>query len=193
MPRDARPRSIWTRPAVLAALAFVILVLGVTRCGRAERSVDSPDTGSVEAPADTAPPAPAPSAGRDAQADVAPSTRRRQAVVAAIDAVHAYLQAVGARDFAKADALWQANREPTAHDEAGLRELGPLRALRMQNLAPALPPGNEVPASLEVPVQLVAYVENGAPVRLNGHYRVRRDPVRARWEIAGAALRPVID
>lgn len=84
----------------------------------------------------------------------------------------------------------------TAHRRSGTRPdcANSARcALRIQNLSPALPPGNEVPTSLEVPVQLIAHVKSGAPVRLNGHYRVRRDLVRARREIAGAALWPVID
>ena len=195
MPRNSASSKQWTRRTVLAAAVLAIAcALVIARCSRHDRS-DSAPAPVASAPAvDTSVDAAMP-AGADARPagfDSAAHPRRAQAVAAAIDTLHAYLQAVGARDFANADALWQPNRQPAAHDEAGLRDLGPLRALRIQNLAPELPPGTAIPASLEVPVQLVASPERGGAVRLHGHYRVRHDPVRARWEIAGASLKPII-
>lgn len=195
MPRDSASSKQWTwRIAFTAAVLAIACALVVARCTRHDRSEDPPaptaSAPAVGASVDAAMPARADA--RPAEFDSAAHSRRAQAVAAAIDTVHAYLQAVGARDFASADALWQPNRQPAAHDEAGLRDLGPLRALRIQNLAPELPPGTAIPASLEVPVQLVASPERGGAVRLHGRYRVRHDPVRARWEIAGASLKPII-
>ncbi|GHA77090.1 hypothetical protein [Cognatilysobacter bugurensis] len=194
MPRQTAPAPWWTRTAAIAAAVMLVAcVLAIARCAGSDRSgqmeAAQPATGGDEPVASVAPASTQP---ETSAADAAAHARRTQAVSEAIDAVHAYLQAVGAQDFETADALWQPNRRPAAQDESGLRELGPLRALRIQNLSPALPTGNEIPASLEVPVQLVAHLESDGPVRLNGHYRMRRDPVRARWEISGASLRLVI-
>lgn len=180
-----------TRRIAFAAALTVVLVALASRCTRSDDN--APAVAIPDAASPTARPASAPPSAPVTQAQAATQARRQRAVIDAVDLVHAYLQALGAGEFERADGFWQANRAPAPQDEAGLRQLGPLRALRMQNRPPALPPGSDMPATLEVPVELVAHVEGAVPVRAHGYYRVRRDPVRARWEITAAALQPVID
>lgn len=106
--------------------------------------------------------------------------------------MHAYLQTVGSGEFERADALWAPRRSPGAGEESGLRMLGPLRSLRIDNDTLSVLNAGPVPESVEVPVRLVAHVASSEALRFHGHYRVRRDPVRTRWEITGVSLRPVI-
>ncbi len=128
----------------------------------------------------------------DDTADAATAQRRREAMRASIDAVHGYLQAVGKGEFEQADAYWAYRRSPSPGEESGLRTLANLRSLRIDNRPPVALDDEPVPATVEVPVRLVATLPDQQVVRLDGWYRVRRNPVEDRWELYGASLRPVL-
>ena len=153
---------------------------------------DNAPIGSAPAGASTAPaPTAAHPAGGDT-ANAAAAQRRRQAMRASIDAVHGYLQAVGKGEFEQADAYWAYRRSPSTGEESGLRTLSNLRSLRIDNRPPVALDEDPVPATVEVPVRLVATLSDRQVIRLDGWYRVRRNPVEDRWELYGASLRPVL-
>lgn len=143
------------------------------------------DRATPAAPAET--PAQAASRERQARHD----RDRDEAMRDAVAAVHAYLRHAGARERVQAEARWAHNRLPPVGEEAGLRTL-PLRALRIENGTPRALDAEPVPASIEVPVQLRASLEDGTTHRYTGWYRVRRNPVTTTWELTATSLQPVL-
>lgn len=117
--------------------------------------------------------------------------RHDEAMRDAVAAVHGYLRHAGSRERAQAEARWAYNRLPPVGEEAGLRTL-PLRALRIENGPPRALDAEPVPASIEVPVQLRATLEDGSTHRYTGWYRVRRNPVTTTWELTATSLQPVL-
>lgn len=189
--RDSRPRPI--RPAaILGALALLACVLVGVRCAR-ERSATA--DGAVPAASRAALSRPAVTAQTAAAVSGTPSAadeRRQRELSSAVDTVHRYLQALGSGEFDRADALWAYGRRPAAGDESGLRTLGALRSLRIENGAPAVLDAGAIPGLLDIPVRLAARLDSGEVLRFDGRYRLRRNAVQTRWELVGAALRPEI-
>jgi hypothetical protein len=177
-------RGLWWLASVL--LAGLILLLGRS-CGR-----DAALTTSVERP--TIPASPAESGSASAQA---PSARaqavadqRQRTMTAAVDTLHRYLAALGGQNRALADAFWVGDRPPAQSNEADLRTLQGLRALRVQNRTPRPLDSGPVPAALEIPVELRISTQDLSGRRYRGWYRLRSSsPVEGEWEITSASVR----
>ena len=118
--------------------------------------------------------------------------RRRSEMRASVSVVHQYLQRVSKREFEQADELWAYRRSPAAGEESGLRALGDVRVMRIDNDPPVPMDEEPIPAAVEVPVRLLATFPDNRQARFSGYYRVRRNPVEGRWELIGASLQPVL-
>ena len=118
--------------------------------------------------------------------------RRRSEMRASVSVVHQYLQRVSKREFKEADELWAYRRSPAAGEESGLRALGDVRVMRIDNDPPVPMDEEPIPAAVEVPVRLLATFPDNRQARFSGYYRVRRNPVEGRWELIGASLQPVL-
>ena len=175
-------RSLWLFAfAVLAAIALLLW----RSCAR-----DETPTASVQDPAAPASIAASddPSASTAIAAQTAAS-RKQRAMSAAVDTVHRYLTALSSGDRAKADAFWVNDRPPAQSNEADLRTLKEVRAVRIQNRAPKPLDSNPVPEALEVPVELRASADGISNRQYRGWYRLRSlDPVNGEWEISSASI-----
>jgi len=114
--------------------------------------------------------------------------RRNEATASAVYALHAYLAALGGEDRAKADAYWTGGKPPARTDEADLRNLKNLRALRTQNGTPSPLDSDPVPNALEIPVELRASFSDAPQRRYRGWYRLRRAVADGGWEITSASI-----
>ena len=176
---------------LIGVVILIALIAVPLTCARRDATGASSSTDVAEAPTATA----APALSQDAvvgAASPAQQAARDRETRAAVDSVHAYLRAVGAGDLDAAQARWATNRSPSAADEAGLRSLAGIRALRIQNRTPVPLDAEAVPQSLEIPVELRVQLASGQGLRFEGHYRVRRDPIADAWRINAAALQPVL-
>jgi len=118
--------------------------------------------------------------------------QRAQAIRDAVDTLHGYLRELGSGQLDQAEKRWAYQRSPSVNEEAGLRSLDGLTALRIDNGTPKPLDTEAVPAYLEIPVQLRASMEGGGTLRFHGWYRLRNDPVTTRWELTAASVSPVI-
>lgn len=173
-------RSLWL--FVAALLVGIALLLGWRSCGRE-------DAGDARAPASNADigAATAPSQGNDA---ANATGQRQQAVSAAAATLHRYLAALSSKEFAKADVFWLDGRPPAQSNEADLRSLKDLSALRIENDPPKPLDSEAVPAALEIPIEL--RVSSGdAPNRYyRGWYRLRAtNPAKGEWKITSASVK----
>lgn len=174
-------RILWL---LLAAIILIGAVLGLRDCQRGF----TPDEGAatdIAAPATAT--APDPAAAEQAAKRRALERRRIDAMSAAVSTLHEYLAALGSNDRAAADAFWTGKHPPADSGEADLRTLKGLLSLRIQNRAPKPLDSEDVPAALEIPVELRASVEGQALRRYRGWYRLRR-AVDGHWEITSASV-----
>ena len=176
------------------ALAALMLVASVACARDAEAPRAAREGGAVQDAATPAPTRPRPSdmSSEATAADAATRERRRAAMRESVSVVHQYLQRVSQREFEQADALWAYRRSPGPGEESGLRALGDVRVMRIDNDPPVALDDEPVPATVEVPVRLLATLPDNRQARFTGHYRVRRNPVEGRWELTGASLQPVL-
>jgi hypothetical protein len=171
-----------------AASCLALLLVASCSCGRDPKAIEAGNVDRASAPG-------APSRRPDAAdaamlAAEAQAKARTSALWGAADAVQRYLGHAGAGKWTEADRLWARNRAPRAHEEAGLRSLAPLRALRSQTGAPRVLDAEPVPASVEIPVDIRVTTKTGETLRYEGWYRLRRDPVELRWLITAASIHP---
>ena len=117
---------------------------------------------------------------------------RGRAVADAVDTLHGYLREVGSGQRDAAEKRWAYQRSPSVGEEAGLRSMTNLQALRIENGAPKPLDDEPVPVYLEIPVDLRATLADGQAHRYKGWYRLRRNPVTTRWELTAASVSPVL-
>lgn len=128
----------------------------------------------------------------DAQAETAQAQAQAESFSQAASAVHAYLAALAAKDWPKADAYWAGGKPPPRLEDSSLRSIEDLRSLRINN-DPPLALDSESPArTVEVPVTLRIRKDNAA-YQLKGWYRLRRTINGDSWEITSASLQPTLD
>lgn len=176
-------RSLWL--FAIAAAAGIALLLGRS-CADKDASTSSAGRPSPSAVIDAGAGQPA-QAARTAQGV---DNQRQQAMSAAVDTLHRYLAALSSQDRAKADAFWVDQRPPAQTNEADLRGLKGLRALRIQNRTPRPLDSEPVPAALEIPIELRASIDDAANRHYHGWYRLRSsNPVKGDWEITSASVR----
>lgn len=129
----------------------------------------------------------------DATVRAAPTdAQRARAISDAVDILHGYLRELGNGQHDEAEKRWAYHRSPSVSEEAGLRSLANLQALRIDNGSPKLLDAEPVPAYLEIPVELRASIDGGQVLRFHGWYRLRHNPVTTRWELTAASVSPVI-
>lgn len=174
-------RSLWLFAAAL--LVGIALLLGWRSCGRE-------DTGNANVPSsndagDGA--ADAPSQGNLADTLV---SQRQQAVSTAASTLHRYLAALSSKDFAKADAFWLNGRPPAQSNEADLRSLKDLSALRIENQPPKPLDSESVPTALEIPIELRVSTGDAPNRYYRGWYRLRAtNPAQGEWKITSASVK----
>lgn len=171
-------RRWWLLIACLGLLGLAFAVHEATRPGRG-----GPVSGSVVHTADDA----GSDAGPDPGAmDEAAAQARKQAIIEASDALHAYFTVLFRSDRSEADAYWVDGR-PVPSAEADLRELGPVTGLRIDNARPEPLDGQPVPGAVEIPVRL--RIGGEGPLRhYSGHYRLRQ--TGDGWRISSASIDP---
>lgn len=143
----------------------------------------------------TAPPAQAPAdetASRaqaaDAQREQVRSQQRLDAMTEAVDELHQYLQQLGSGQREQADQHWAYQRLPRGNEEADLRTLDNLRAIRIENDTPRQIDQETLPEMLEIPVDLRVSLHDGETRRYKGWYRMKRNPVDRRWQLIGVSI-----
>lgn len=119
-------------------------------------------------------------------------SQRARAISDAVDTLHGYLRELGSGEREQAEQRWAYQRSPSVNEEAGLRSLAGLQALRIDNGTPKPLDAAPVPAYLEIPVELRASIDGGQVLRFRGWYRLRHNPVTTRWELTAASVAPVI-
>ncbi len=112
-------------------------------------------------------------------------------VAASVSTVHAYVAAVAAKDWAKADAYWSGGKPPPRPDDFALRGVEDLRSLRINNESPKPLDSESPPQSVEIPVTLRVRKDAGV-YEIRGWYRLRRKIGGDGWEITSASLQPSI-
>lgn len=175
--------------ALFALLAAV--VVGVAMCAMRPSAERAPAPIADDGATTARPPGDARGASGAASTSDPNARARDTAMQDAVALVHRYLGLVGGRDFDAADALWSGGRLPATPQEADLRTLEPLHALRIRNGTPQALDAGPVPAALEVPVDLRAGVGAGAQRRYSGWYRVRKQVAGDGWEITSARVERV--
>ena len=169
-------------------LLVTVLLLGGCSCSRepvAEPAASA--AGSTQA-TPVQDPATAASQAASAQALANNSTGLSQAA----SAVHAYLAAVAAKDWAKADAFWVGGKPPPQPDDYSVRSLQDLGSMRINNDVPK-PLDQEIPTrAVEIPVVLRVRKSDGIQ-EIKGWYRLRRKITDDGWEITSASMRPSLD
>lgn len=174
-------RSLWLFAAAL--LVGIALLLGWRSCGRE----DAGDAGAPASNTADSGAATAPLQGKDA-ANV--TGQRQQAVSAAASTLHRYLAALSSKEFAKADAFWLDGRPPAQSNEADLRSLKDLSALRIENDPPKPLDSEPVPAALEIPIELRASTGDAANRYYRGWYRLRvTNAAKGEWKITSASVK----
>lgn len=177
-------RILWL---LLAAIILIGAVLGLRDCRR-DSTPGGDSARDIAAPAAATTPDPA-AAEQAAKLRVL-ERRRIDAMTAAVSTLHEYLAALSGNDRAAADAFWTGKHPPADSGEADLRTLKGLLSLRIQNRTPKPLDSEDVPAALEIPVELRASIEGQALRRYRGWYRLRR-AVDGHWEVTSASIDPV--
>lgn len=172
----------------VAALGVAALLVMLWTCERPGRKALPGEPAAVGVRPQQGVPA---QAGRPV--DPAPD-RQAQATSTALwdaaDVVQRYLALLGGGDVAAAQALWSPQRSPRAHEEAGLRGMAPIRALRSQTGAARVLDDPAAPANVEIPVTVRATTATGERLEFAGWYRLRRNAISGRWEITAASINP---
>lgn len=176
-------RSLWLIALVLAAG----IVLLARSCGRD----DAPAASVANAPASAV------ATGIDDRASIKAAAsaqtldaQRQEAMYTAVETLHRYFAVLNGNDSAKADAFWVNDRPPTPSNEADLRSLKGLRALRSENHKPRPLDSEPIPGALEIPVELRASFEGAPSRRYRGWYRLRSlNPAKGEWEITSASIK----
>lgn len=174
-------------PWLLAAMIAVIGLLVVRGCS--SRGGDRKGDATPPTASDTAAVLPG-NAKSDSAADAASAAvarRRTEAIYAAIGTLQRYLAALGSDDRIKADAFW-ADARASPSGESDLRTLKALRELRIETGTPKPLDADDVPAALEIPVNLRVSVKGAPMARYAGWYRLRRAVSGDRWEITSASV-----
>ena len=132
--------------------------------------------------------------GQNAPLQAVPAPRvidQANGVSASVSTVHAYVAAVAAKDWAKADAYWSGGKPPPRPDDFALRGVEDLRSLRINNESPKPLDSEAPPQSVEIPVTLRVRKDTGV-YEIHGWYRLRRKIGGDGWEITSASLQPSI-
>ncbi len=109
------------------------------------------------------------------------------------DMLSRYMTDLLNRDRAASDAAWSfPPADPRRADDAALRQLDNVRALRLRSQTPVAVDGKHPPQLLEVPVQVRAVTADGT-FRFGGWYRVQPNADGSAWQIQSAQLRPSLD
>ncbi|MDQ3205388.1 MAG: hypothetical protein M3Q40_02525 [Pseudomonadota bacterium] len=166
------------------------VLLASCSCQRDVPSTDAVGSQPVQAPA-AAKAAAKREAAEQAAEQRARKREREDAIYDAVDTLQAYLREVNSDKRDAAIARWAYRRSPEGNEEAGLRSLDGLRAMRIENGTPRQLDAETVPVSLEIPVELRATLADGSMQRYQGWYRLRRKAVEPGWEITGTSLSKV--
>lgn len=166
-------------------------LLGACSCQRQPAAGASAPAGD-QRPTATAAPSTDVDAAQAAARAARTDAQRAQSISAAVDMLHGYLRELGSGEHQQAGQRWAYQRSPTVNEEAGLRSLAGLQALRIDNGTPKPLDAEAVPAYLEIPVQLRASMDGGEVLRFHGWYRLRHNPVTTKWELTAASIAPVI-
>lgn len=151
-------------------------------------------------PATTAPPA-VPSQAKDSPSDATgPHVDVPPPLLAAVGAdaehpgtvIHGYVGQLLRRDFAAADAAWRTAPRGNHADDAVLRALQDVIALRVNTGSPVARDTRQPSQLIEVPVQVRATTGAGT-LRYSGWYRLVPDPEGRAWQIHSAQVQPVLD
>lgn len=177
-------RSLWLFAFVL--LAGLALLLARS-CGRD----DAPAASVTHAPVSDV------AADKDGSASIKAvasaqtlEAQRQEAMFTAVETLHRYFAILNGNDSAKADAFWVNDRPPTPSNEADLRALKGLRALRSENHTPKPLDSEPIPGAVEIPVELRASFEGAPSRRYLGWYRLRSlNPAKGEWEITSASIK----
>ncbi|MDT3501200.1 hypothetical protein [Stenotrophomonas maltophilia] len=109
------------------------------------------------------------------------------------DMLSRYMTDLLNRDHAASDAAWTfPPADLRRADDAALRQLDNVRALRLRSQTPVAVDGKHPPQLLEVPVQVRAVTADGT-FRFGGWYRVQPNADGSAWQILSAQLRPSLD
>lgn len=153
----------------------------------------------AEPDASVAPPAPAPvdetatrAQAADAQREQARNQQRLDAMTEAVDELHQYLQQLGSGKREQANEHWAYQRLPRGNEEADLRTLDNLRAIRIENDTPKQIDQEALPELLEIPVDLRVSLHDGENRRYKGWYRMKRNPVDRRWQLIAVSIAVVL-
>lgn len=175
-------RNLW-----LFALALLagIAVLSTRSCRGDDKAASASDSLPTDAAAQSAQDSAPIATAAQAQAD-----QGRQAMTRAVDTLHRYIGALGSNDYAKADAFWIDGGPSASSNEADLRSLKALRALRIENRTPKPLDSQPVSTAFEIPVELRVGTD-GAPNRhYTGWYRLRSsNPTQGEWKITSASVK----
>lgn len=171
------------KPLLLIAAVLLVLAAGVRGCAhRRAEAVGASAVRPQPASAATAPTSSAPtSPGVDDAATAA-------ALDEASGVLHRYLQLAGAARWDEADALWAPHRVPDGHDEDGLRDRMPVRALKIRNRLPEPLDDARPPTRVRVVLRLDMNGRDRQPHHYEGEYRLRRDDVTRQWQLVSARL-----
>lgn len=106
--------------------------------------------------------------------------------------IHGYVGQLLRRDFAAADAAWRTAPRGMRADDAVLRALQDVVALRVNTGSPVARDTRQPSHLIEVPVQVRATTGAGT-LRYSGWYRLVPDPEGRAWQIQSAQVQPVLD
>lgn len=177
------------RTAPLTVAFLLALPLAHCSCQRppdADAAVASP-------PSATASPDPgleAAPAGADALTPVAANVVN--GAREATSTLHEYLALLPGGDTARIDAFWAGAGPGTPADDALLRGVPDLGAMRIDNERPLPLDRQSPPQAYEIPVRLRLDTGTGQR-RVQGHYRLRARVDGQGWEITSAELQPRLD
>ena len=162
----------------------LILLVGGCSCERRPDPLmvpagsDAQVGGTPAANEQTVPSTPAPSAP-------APASSTADAV----STVHAYLAAVAAKDWPRADTYWSGGKPPPRPDDFSVRGIEDLRSMRINNESPTPLDRESPPRSVEIQVTIRVRKETGG-YEIRGWYRLRRKIGGDGWEITSASMQP---
>ena len=165
---------------------LLVLSLAHCSCQRAPEAAQAGPADTLAAPAAQQPP---PEGGGEPGAAPAAAASRHAAAADAGSTLHAYLAALPGEP-ARADAFWAGGRPDAPADDAVLRRVGDLRAMRVENGPPQALDREWPPRAFEIPVRL--RLDGDGPRRIHGWYRLRAR-VTGGWEITSASLQPELD
>jgi len=119
----------------------------------------------------------------------APAPGPASSVSDAVSTVHAYLAAVAAKDWPKADAYWSGGKPPPRPDDFSVRGVEDLQSMRINNESPTPLDRDSPPQSVQIPVTIRVRKQTGV-YEIRGWYRLRRKIAGDGWEITSASMQP---